>query len=134
MTERTFRLLFGTALLVGLYFSLDFLVAGLAVLSLSQGITGWRISRIVTHLRRGRAASLDLSTHSGSTETAIGAAFTLEAEQALSLIVTAMIALGGIFFTNRLWFLPWFMGFGLLGAGLSGVCPMVLGLRWAGLK
>ncbi len=134
MTERTFRLLFGTALLVGLYFSLDFLVAGLAVLSLSQGITGWRISRIVTHLRAGRASSSDLSTHTGLTDAAIGAAFTLEAEQALSLIVTAMIALGGIFFTNRLWFLPWFMGFGLLGAGLSGVCPMVLGLRWAGLK
>ena len=33
-----------------------------------------------------------------------------------------------------LWFFPWFMGFAILGAGASGICPVFLGLRRAGFK
>jgi hypothetical protein len=33
-----------------------------------------------------------------------------------------------------LWFFPWFMGFAIMGAGASGICPVLLGLRWAGFK
>ena len=33
-----------------------------------------------------------------------------------------------------LWFIPWFLAFAIIGAGASGICPVLVGLRWAGFK
>jgi hypothetical protein len=33
-----------------------------------------------------------------------------------------------------IWFFPWFMGFAIMGAGASGICPVLLVLRWAGFR
>ena len=35
---------------------------------------------------------------------------------------------------TQLWIVPWFIGFALFGAGLSGICPMVLGLKRLGFR
>jgi len=43
-----------------------------------------------------------------------------------------LIPMSGV--ADFLWLLPWFVGFALIGAGLSGICPMVLALRWLGLR
>ena len=32
------------------------------------------------------------------------------------------------------WFFPWFMGFAIMGAGASSVCPVLLFIRWIGFK
>jgi hypothetical protein len=51
---------------------------------------------------------------------------------ALVLVVTfAMIHEFGY---DMLWFFPWFMGFAIIGAGVSGVCPGLLALRWVGFR
>jgi hypothetical protein len=50
----------------------------------------------------------------------------------LPLIVAALVTVSHS--SAALWFLPWFVGFALLGAGLSGICPMVIGLRWLGFR
>jgi hypothetical protein len=54
-------------------------------------------------------------------------------------LLTATL-LGGSFLLLKeqnievLWFIPWFMGFAIMGAGASGVCPMILFLKWVGFK
>ncbi len=132
MTERTFRIIFGPALLIALYFSLGAVILGLIAVSLFQGITTWRVSRLVTHLRRRGPASEAANAAGHPAGPATGVNF--GAERALSLTVAAVLTLGCLAFPEQLWFLPWFLGFALFGAGLSGVCPMVIGLRWAGFK
>ena len=57
-----------------------------------------------------------------------------EAERGLRLIVIVLILIPMNSDIEFLWMLPWFVGFALIGAGLSGICPMVLALRWLGLR
>ncbi|MHB8453521.1 MAG: hypothetical protein ACYDDO_02235 [Acidiferrobacterales bacterium] len=132
MTERTFRIIFGPILLIALYFNLGAVILGLIAVSLFQGVTTWRISRLVTRLRRRNLTS----EMENAADRPVGPVTWLkfEAERGLSLTIAAVLTLGCLVFPEQLWFLPWFMGFALFGAGLSGVCPMVIGLRLAGLK
>jgi hypothetical protein len=37
-------------------------------------------------------------------------------------------------FYEYLWFFPWFIGFVVFGAGVSGICPVLMALRWLGFK
>jgi len=131
MTERTFRIVFASVLLIALYCDLHYVVYGLIALSVFQGVTPWRISRLTMHLRPGPRP------HSESVrpDAAPGTArIDFEAERALSLLTAAVLALGSVLFARQLWFLPWFIGFAFFGAGLSGICPMVMCFRWVGLK
>ncbi|MDH3513806.1 MAG: DUF2892 domain-containing protein, partial [Gammaproteobacteria bacterium] len=57
-----------------------------------------------------------------------------EAERALRLAVAGFLIVSYVFFNESLWFFPWFIGFALFGAGLSGICPMVMGFRWLGFR
>ena len=131
MTERTFRIVFASVLLIALYCDLHYVVYGLIALSVFQGVTPWRISRLTMHLRPGPRP------HSESVrpDAAPGTArVDFEAERALSLLTAAVLALGSVLFARQLWFLPWFIGFAFFGAGLSGICPLVMCFRWVGLK
>ncbi len=49
-------------------------------------------------------------------------------------MVAAFLVVSYIVFNKELWFFPWFIGFALFGAGLSGICPMVMGFRWVGFR
>ena len=57
----------------------------------------------------------------------------MEAEQAWRLVVGLLLDVT-FYFYDQLWFFPWFMGFAIFGAGLSGVCPVLLAIRWIGFK
>jgi len=54
--------------------------------------------------------------------------------------ISVAIMLGGSYLLLNeqnievVWFIPWFMGFAILGAGVSGVCPVLLLIRWIGFK
>ncbi len=131
MTERMFRFIFALILLIALYFDMPYVIYGLIALSLFQGVTPWRVARLTMHLRPGYRPD----TASASSEVApVTAKFNLEAERALSLLTAVVLISGSVVFTKQLWFLPWFVGFAFFGAGLSGICPMVMCLRWCGLK
>jgi len=134
MTERTFRIIFGLILLVALYFNLHNLILGLIALSLVRGATKWRISRLLTRLRPLGATAASQADNTPAPIAGGHARFNFEAEQALSLVVASILLLSCVLFTEQLWILPWFIGFALFGAGLSGVCPMVLALKWAGFQ
>jgi hypothetical protein len=123
-------LLFGITLLVALYFDLRLVVYGLICLTLFEAITNLRVPRLISRLTNQPECDPD--------EGCLGVAFKVrtgfEAERALRLLVALFLLTSLEVFPDPLWFFPWFMGFALLGAGISGVCPMFLALKWAGLK
>ena len=130
MSERVFRIILGAILLAALYFDLPVMIYGFIIVILFEGITNWRIPLLVSRLQ-GAASGV-------STECALspgdGARINFEAERALRLGVAAFLIVSYLVFSKELWFFPWFIGFALFGAGLSGICPMVMGFRWLGFR
>lgn len=130
MSNRLYRLLFGATLLIALYFDLNRIIEALILLSLFEAITNLRIPRLLSRIRFGN----DGDPNEGS----LGISFTqrtgFEAERGWRLTVFSMLAISYFVYPDTLWFFPWFMGFAILGAGVSGVCPVYLALKWAGMK
>ena len=130
MSNRQYRLLFGALLLTALYFEQTIIIYFLISLAIFEAITNLRLPIIISRLRY---------EHDGDpTEGEIGINFTVrsgfEAERGWRLTVATMIFLSIFIFPEALWFIPWFMGVAILGAGVSGVCPMYLVIKWIGLK
>jgi hypothetical protein len=125
MTDRTYRLLLGIAILVALYFDMTYAMYGLIGVMFLEGMTNWRIPLLVNRVLRRPGANVQpmgpLSTR-----------WPLHSEQAWRLVVGFMLLLTAVLFKELVWFLPWFMGFAILGAGVSGVCPMLHGLYAVG--
>ena len=130
MSNRTYRLLFGIVLLIALYFDLHLVVYGLISLTLFEAITNLRVPCLVNQLINQPGCD----PNEGSLGIAFKARTGFEAERGLRLVVALFLLTSLEVFPDTLWFFPWFMGFALMGAGISGVCPMFLALKWAGLK
>jgi hypothetical protein len=130
MTERIFRIILGVVLLATLYFDLRLAIYGFIVVLLFEGITNWRIPILVSRLNGGpMLANPECTMPPGE-----HARINFEAERALRLAVAAFLIVSYVMFNKELWFFPWFIGFALFGAGLSGICPMVMGFRWLGFR
>lgn len=127
MSERHFRIIMGLWIIIGLYLDVDVVIYALIGLLLFEGITNMRIPLVVTRMRFGKES---LSNEKTSTTYKIS----FEAERALRFIVVLFIGLPYISGMGFLWWMPWFVGFALIGAGLSGICPMVSTLRNIGLR
>ncbi|HHJ17008.1 MAG TPA: DUF2892 domain-containing protein [Gammaproteobacteria bacterium] len=130
MSNRLYRMMFGIALLLGLYFDALPVLYALIALAGFEAVTNLRIPRVVSKLRYGNTGD----PCEGSLGIPFHARTAFEAERGWRLTVAAMLALGVFAYPEALWFVPWFMGFAILGAGISGVCPMFLAMKWAGLK
>ncbi len=130
MSERAFRIIFGLLLVIGLYFDLPVLVWGLVGLMVFQGITNWRVAYLVSRFRYGPAYVLPRCCRPVPNIPTNRINF--EAERALCLVIAVLVS--SSYGSLSLWFIPWFVGFGLLGAGMSGICPMIMGLRWVGFR
>jgi hypothetical protein len=125
MTDRNYRLVLGLAILVVLYFDLTYAMYGLIGLLLVEGVTNWRIPLLVNKFIQHPAATplepFDFK-------------WPLHEERAWRLMVGIMLLLTAVLFNEIAWFLPWFMGFAIFGAGVSGICPVLFGLRFAGCR
>lgn len=123
-------MLYGAALLIALYFDLTKAIYVLVFLAIFEAFTNLRVPRVVSGLRGGYIPD--------PAEGTLGIAFktrtSFEAERGWRLSVSAMLLISVLVYPDQLWFIPWFMGFAILGAGLSGVCPMFLAMKWIGLK
>jgi hypothetical protein len=127
MTDRNYRLLFGLAILLALYFDLTYLMYGLIGLTFVEGVTNWRIPLLVSRfMQKPDADALSMEPFDFK--------WPLHEERAWRLLVGFMLLLTAVLFNEIAWFLPWFMGFAIFGAGVSGVCPMLLGVRFAGCR
>jgi hypothetical protein len=129
MTERTFRIILGAILLAALYFDWRLVIYGYIVVLTFEGITNWRIPTLVSRLQGNPDVGSACALSPGDK-----ARLNFEAERALRLVVAAFLVVSYILFNKELWFFPWFIGFALFGAGLSGICPMVMGFRWVGFR
>ena len=127
MSERNFRLLIGVWLMLALVAALPLPIYVLMGMLLFEGITNWRVPALVSRLRSG---SVPTVTAVAANECVIS----FEAERALRLILVTMLGLALFLAPELAWWLPWFIAFALIGAGLSGICPMVSALRWIGMR
>ena len=130
MSEKNFRIILGAWLIIGLFINSPYVIYALVGLLLFEGVTNLRVPGLVTRARFGKHANVKNEAENFNPN----ARTSFEAERGLRLIVVILIVVPMISTTELLWLLPWFVGFALIGAGLSGICPMVLALRWLGMR
>jgi len=128
MTERVFRFILGLSLLACLYFQLTTLVYIYIGILAFEGLTNWRIPILVSRLRYGAAYKQHIAA---ATECPY---ICFDAERALRVIVVLLLVGTFVMFPQQTWFFPWFIAFMLLVAGITNICPMVMGLRWVGFR
>lgn len=132
MSERFFRLIVGSLLLAFLYFGLHSAIPFLIGVLVLEGVTNYRIPLLVSRLRMAGHEAFSDSTELMPEVHLARVPF--DAERAWRLVVAAMLAVTVYVFNEQLWFFPWFMGFAIFGAGLSGVCPVLISLKLIGFR
>jgi hypothetical protein len=130
LSNRLYRFIFGLVLLVALYFEAHYLVYAVIIISLVEAVTNWRIPLLVSRLRFHNDGELN----EGSLGINFRQSIPFDAERMWRITVVLMLAISYFSFPDTLWFFPWFMGFAILGAGISGVCPIFLGIKWLGFR
>jgi hypothetical protein len=128
MTERSFRIILGTALLLMLSLNFDMGIYVFIGVLAFEGITNLRIPLLASRVRYGAAFNSNETLSPGCSR------IPFDAERALRLLVAALLVATFILYREQTWFFPWFIGSMLLLAGITNICPMVMALRWAGFK
>lgn len=128
MSERVFRFILGAALIFLLYLQADQLVYVYIGVLLFEGATNWRVPLLVSRLRYGADFRAQDVLSPGCSR------IPFDAERMLRLIVAVLLILTFMLFPEQTWFFPWFIGFMLFMAGMTNICPMVIGLRWMGFR
>ncbi|OGW53796.1 MAG: hypothetical protein A2Z46_09535 [Nitrospirae bacterium RBG_19FT_COMBO_55_12] len=128
MSERTFRLILGGTLLLLLFWErLDVLYVYIGIVAF-EGLTNLRIPVLISRLRYGRAyldpAECVVGTHK----------YDFDAERVLRLVIVVFLVVSLFVFPKSLWFFPWFVGFALFMAGITGICPMAMLIKKLGFK
>lgn len=130
MSDRAYRVIFGASILLSLYFNFEWLMYVLIGLFFAEGLTNQRIPILVSQLRNSVSAA---DVHYVNTEIVLDSRFGVEAERVWRLMVGVFLLIS-YSYLDALWWFPWFMGFAIFGAGLSGVCPVLLAIRWIGFR
>ena len=126
MTDRLYRLIYGSVMLVALYFNINYLVYFLIGLMILEGITNWRIPLMINKLI-GLPAKVNVNADSHCK-------FSFEAERLWRLMIGVTFLVTYVFFSDPLWFVPWFLALVIFGAGASDVCPGLITLKKVGCK
>jgi uncharacterized membrane protein (DUF485 family) len=132
MNDRTYRLIFGALLLLALYFDFSLFIYFAIVILFVEGATNRRITYLADRIRGTSSASDEANDNLAPLNRDYR--FNFEAERAWRLVSAFMLLVTYVLFYDTLWFFPWFMAFALFGAGASGVCPLLTGIKWAGFK
>lgn len=125
MTERYFRLILGSILIILLTLQNDTLVYAYIALLLFEGLTNWRITLLISRLRK-------LPPHGDTGNCASPINF--ESERLLRLVIAALLIITYIIYPDILWFFPWFIAFMLFMAGVTNICPMTMFFSWLGFR
>jgi hypothetical protein len=99
MTNRTYRLLLGIAILLILYFDLTLAMYGLIGVLFIEGLTNWRIPLLVNRILQRPAEQREPRANK----------WPPQAEQAWRLLIGAMLLLTAVVFKDVVWFMPWFL-------------------------
>jgi len=128
MSERVFRFILGSSLLLLLFFQQEKAIYIYIAVLLFESVTNWRVPMLVSRIRYGKSYNLNQPADDSN------AAIPFDAERALRLIVAVFLIVTFVMFREQVWFFPWFIGFMLFMAGMTNICPMVMGLRWMGFR
>lgn len=131
MSDRAYLFIVGSYILVALYFEVHIMIYALVAFMFFEGVTGYTATWLTQKLRK---VELD----SGLLSIDATPRFNFDGFRALrilfSVVLTASYVAVYEYKIEVVWFFPWFFGFALLGAGISSVCPVLLGMRWLGFK
>jgi len=131
MSNRIYLFIVGVWILTALYLESNIIIYVLVVILLLEGVTGLTISSISQKIRK-------VQLESGLLQYSKKPRFNFDAFRMLrillSIVVLASYVAVNEYNIDMLWFFPWFFGFAVLGAGVSGVCPVYLAIRWLGFK
>lgn len=128
MTDRHFRVLLGISLLACLYYGQQPILAGVIGFLVFEGLTNWRLPLLITRLSGTASIEEQGVLIEPSTR------FDFAAERLMRLLIAGMLYLSVFLFQQPLWWVAWFIGFAQLGAGISGVCPVLSALRVLGFR
>jgi len=134
MTERIWRLIFGSLCLI--FLSLEWYTAiySLVGIAVFEGITNLRLPILLSKL-----SFIEKNSHFMMQDTMIikpenRKIIAFEAQRMFRLSVSIFVAIPLLLYPDALWFLPWFVGIMLTMSGITGICPMMLLLQWSGFK
>ena len=130
MTDRAYRTLFGACILLALYFDLSLMMYILIGLLFAEGLTNQRVPILVSDIRNRISVG---EFHYVNLDMAVDSRFGTDAERVWRLTVGFFLLISYALI-EPLWWFPWFMGFAIFGAGLSGICPVLMAIRWIGFK
>lgn len=131
MNERNYFLFIGLSILFALYFEIEMLIYLLCLLLMVEGVTNVRLSTFSQNFFK-------INLFTGLTVFKTETRFNFDSFLVWRILIAIM--LGGSFtllnYYNLevIWFVPWFIGFVILGAGMSGICPALLAIRWVGFR
>jgi hypothetical protein len=131
MTDRHFRLLLGLGLLILLYFDQFLTIGFLIVFMVFEGLTNWRLPLLANRLAGYRPTA---AACAGVLGIPSRLHIPFEAERMWRLAVSAVLYVSLFVYPEQVWWLSWFVAFTVLGAGISGVCPMLIALHMAGFR
>lgn len=131
MSERLFLFAVGVFILISLYIEIDMMIYILCLALLFEAIMDIRLTTLSQKL-------MSRTVPAGLTVFQTQARFDFEALRVLRIVISVSLAGDFILIHNYhidvLWFVPWFLGFAILGAGVSGICPAMLFIRWLGFR
>jgi hypothetical protein len=131
MSERVYLFIVGVYILISLYLANDLMIYALSLWLLFEAITDIRLTTISQKM-------MHKTVPPGLIVFQARQRFDFDALRAWR--ITVAIFLGGSLLLLKehnveyVWFFPWFMGFAIMGAGASSVCPVLLFIRWLGFK
>ena len=131
MSDRVYLFMIGSYILIALYFEIHIMIYLLVAVMLFEGVTGYTITRLTQKVRK---VELD----SGLLNIETIPKFNFDAFRALRILFATVMMASYVavheYNFEMVWFFPWFFGFALVGAGISSVCPVLLGMRWLGFR
>lgn len=125
MQDRVYNFFGGIVILSGLYFSLPYLIYILIAVFIFEGTTGFYFIPKKLPLNLPEMSDFQINKSNR---------FSIPSNRIWRFLIASILVLTFVFFYNTLWLIPWFLGFALLGAGVSGVCPIDLGLKYIGFR
>lgn len=125
MTERWYRLIQGVYLIIALYLEHDPMVYGFMVLLSIEAVTNLRLPVV---LFRFRTPVVDSDNQTSN------CTFDIDSERLLRLVVVLFLLLSYVFFSEPIWFFPWFIAAMLFLAGITNICPMVMMFQYLGFR
>ena len=130
MSEHTYRMVMGSALLILLYTEIDILGYIIIGTIMTEGITNLRLNLLITRLRNKFGANLPEMDGPPRENYR----FPFDAERAQRIMVAISFAALFIYAPEELWIINWLFAFGMLISGIVMFCPIIALFKAVGFR